>query len=73
MKNEELASKIFFIFHFSFFIKLWASRFAEASPPLASGYPLHHPLRAFHALCGWFRFYPSRFARAKPVQLKIKN
>jgi hypothetical protein len=42
----------FFIFHSSFFIEfceakfLWASRFAS----LASGYPLHHPLRAFGTL-----------------------
>jgi hypothetical protein len=42
----------------------WASRFASQQPygccSLASGYPLHHPLRAFHALRGWFRYYPSR-------------
>jgi hypothetical protein len=34
---------------------------------LASGYPLHHPRRAFHALCGWFRYYPSRKSHCRTV------
>jgi hypothetical protein len=37
---------LFFIFNLR-----WASRFAGALRPLASGYPLHH-LRGFHPLGG---------------------
>jgi hypothetical protein len=41
---------------------------------LASGYPLHHPLcasrtgRGKPCPYGWFRYYPSRKARALRVQ-----
>jgi hypothetical protein len=46
-------------------LNIWASRFGTSC--LASGYSLHH-LRAFHAL-RWFRYYPSRNARAERVRV----
>jgi hypothetical protein len=63
---------------FLFLIEFCEAKFSLGEPlrelrSLASGYPLHHPLRASHAggvrtrgahkprPYGWFRYYPSRF------------
>lgn len=48
---------------------IWASRFAVCGSrkgcpySLASGYPLHH------ALCAWFRYYPSRVAHLRCAEM----
>jgi hypothetical protein len=43
---------------------------------LASGYPLHHLRASFRAsrlfALRWFRYYPSRNARAKPVRVSAR-